>query len=70
MASGGKRAGAGERVLESRHVIGLFMLMMLFSAGFFTLGYVMGRDQSAGPVHAFGDLRPKPVLSCGRQKKD
>ena len=49
-------------MLESRHVIGLFMLMMLFSAGFFTLGYVMGRDQSAGPVHAFGDLRPKPEI--------
>jgi hypothetical protein len=37
MASGGKRGGAGERVLESRHVIGLFMLMLLFSGVFFTL---------------------------------
>ncbi len=44
MASGGKRGGAGERVLESRHVIGLFMLMLLFSGVFFTLGYVMGRN--------------------------
>lgn len=63
MASGGKRAGAGERVLEGRHVIGLFMLMMLFSAGFFTLGYVMGRDQNGGPVHALADLRSKPESS-------
>jgi cell division septation protein DedD len=63
MASGGKRASAGERVLESRHVIGLFMLMMLFSAGFFTLGYVMGRDQSGGPVHTLADLRSKPEAS-------
>jgi hypothetical protein len=31
MASGGKRRGGGERVLEGRHVIGLFMLMLLFS---------------------------------------
>ena len=31
MASGGKRGSAGERVLEGRHVIGLFMLMLLFS---------------------------------------
>src|SRR6267154_2193225 len=52
MASGGKRGGAGERVLESRHVIGLFLVMMLFSAGFFTLGYLMGRDQSGGQVRA------------------
>jgi cell division septation protein DedD len=52
MASGGKRGGAGERVLESRHVIGLFLVMMLFSAGFFTLGYLMGRDQSSGQVRA------------------
>ncbi|HET9994932.1 MAG TPA: SPOR domain-containing protein [Candidatus Acidoferrum sp.] len=63
MASGGKRASAGERVLESRHVIGLFMLMMLFSAGFFTLGYVMGRDQSGGPLHSLTDLRSKPGAS-------
>jgi DedD protein len=64
MASGGKRASAGERVLESRHVIGLFMLMMLFSAGFFTLGYVMGRDQNAGPVHAMTDPHTKPEATA------
>jgi DedD protein len=53
MASGGKRRGAGERVLESKHVIGLFMLMLLFSGVFFTLGYVMGRNQFAdGQVRA------------------
>lgn len=51
MASRGKR-GAGERVLESRHVIGLFLLMLLFSGIFFTLGYVMGRNQYDGQVRA------------------
>jgi cell division septation protein DedD len=51
MASGGKR-GAGERVLESKHVIGLFLLMLLFSGMFFTLGYVMGRNQYDGQVRA------------------
>lgn len=51
MASAGKR-GAGERVLESKHVIGLFLLMLLFSAVFFTLGYVMGRNQYDGQVRA------------------
>jgi cell division septation protein DedD len=39
-------------VLESKHVIGLFMLVLLFSAIFFTLGYVMGRNQYDGQVRA------------------
>jgi septal ring-binding cell division protein DamX len=62
MAYGGKRGGAGERVLESRHVIGLFMLMLLFSGVFFTLGYVMGRSQYDGQVRASVEPRSKPVV--------
>jgi len=65
MAFGGKR-GAGERVLESKHVIGLFLLMLLFSGVFFTLGYVMGRNQYDGQVRAASDAMGKstqtPVL--------
>jgi cell division septation protein DedD len=57
MASRGKR-GAGERVLEGRHVIGLFMLMLVFSGVFFTLGYVMGRNQYNGQVSAETAVRP------------
>src|SRR5580658_1932269 len=57
MASRGKRGNAGERVLEGRHVIGLFMLILLFSGLFFTLGYVMGRD---GQVRAATDVRGLP----------
>ena len=60
MASGGKKRGAGERVLEGRHVIGLFMLMLLFSAVFFTLGYVMGRNQYDGQVRAATTQRVAP----------
>jgi septal ring-binding cell division protein DamX len=63
MASGGKRGGAGERVLESRHVIGLFMLMLLFSGVFFTLGYVMGRNEYDGQVRAATDFFRKPSIS-------
>jgi len=48
----GKRSGAGERVLEGRHVIGLFFLMLLFSSVFFTLGYVMGKNQLDAQVRA------------------
>ena len=58
MSSGGKRT-AGERVLESKHVIGLFLLMLLFSGIFFTLGYVMGRNQYDGQVRASGDTQEK-----------
>jgi cell division septation protein DedD len=50
MANG--RKSAGERVLEGRHVIGLFFLVLLFSGVFFTLGYVMGRNQYDGQVRA------------------
>jgi cell division septation protein DedD len=60
MASGGRRGSGGERVLEGRHVIGLFMLMLLFSGLFFTLGYVMGRDQYDGQVRAATNLRGSP----------
>jgi cell division septation protein DedD len=63
MASGGIRGGAGERVLESRHVIGLFMLMLLFSGVFFTLGYVMGRNEYDGSVRAATDFFRKPSIS-------
>ena len=51
-------------MLESRHVIGLFMLMLLFSGVFFTLGYVMGRNQYDGQVRAASNprtLQPTPV---------
>jgi DedD protein len=60
MASRGNRGGAGERVLESRHVIGLFMLMLVFSGVFFALGYVMGRNQYDGQVRAAGNPRATP----------
>jgi cell division septation protein DedD len=45
-------------------VIGLFMLMLLFSGVFFTLGYVMGRNQYDGQVRAASNPRtllPTPV---------
>jgi cell division septation protein DedD len=51
MASNGKRGG-GDRVLESRHLVGLFLGVVLLCGVFFTLGYVMGRTQYGGAVHA------------------
>jgi DedD protein len=51
MAGSAKRGG-GERVLESRHLVGLFLGVVLLCGVFFTLGYVMGRNQFGGSVHA------------------
>lgn len=61
MAAGGKKS-AGDRVLEGRHVIGLFFLMLLFSGVFFTLGYVMGRNQFEGQVRAEGATQPTDMV--------
>src|SRR2546430_6628862 len=58
MSYGGHR-GAGERVLEGRHVIGLFLAVILLSGLFFTLGYVMGLHQSEASADA---LPAKPEL--------
>src|SRR5277367_4641323 len=51
MAGNGKRGG-GDRILESRHLVGLFLGVVLLCGVFFTLGYVMGRTQFSGAVHA------------------
>src|ERR1700747_1304361 len=69
-----RKSSAGERVLEGRHVIGLFFLMLLFSGVFFTLGYVMGRNQLDGQVRAASTdsteiaepVKPDPVQKQGK----
>jgi len=62
--AGGARRGGGERVLESRHLVGLFLGVVLLCGVFFTLGYVMGRTQFNGAVHAADEpmrsARPVP----------
>lgn len=54
--------GVGERILKGRHVIGLLFLMMLLSAAFFTLGYVLGRNQYDDHVYATSNhIRNEPT---------
>ena len=59
-------------MLESRHLVGLFLGVVLLCGVFFTLGYVMGRNQFGGPVHA-EDKRireapsPTPVAAKSKQ---
>jgi DedD protein len=69
---GGARRGGGDRVLESRHLVGLFLGVVLLCCVFFTLGYVMGKTQYGGLVHAAEALErnsaparapEKPVVS-------
>src|SRR5580704_14249511 len=66
MARSGKR-GSGDRVLESRHLVGVFLGVVLLCGVFFTLGYVMGRAQYGGSVHASESMlrttpaRPAPA---------
>ena len=53
--AGGKRGGGNDRILESRHLIGLFLGVVLLCGVFFTLGWVMGHTQpGGGAVHAAG----------------
>ncbi|MGA7919749.1 MAG: SPOR domain-containing protein [Candidatus Acidiferrales bacterium] len=62
MASSGRREG-GDRVLESRHLVGLFLGVVILCGVFFTLGYVMGRTQYGGSVHAEAPLRSSLPLA-------
>ena len=59
-------------MLESRHLVGLFLGVVLLCGVFFTLGYVMGRNQFGGPVHA-EDTRvreaPSPASSAAKSKQ-
>ena len=59
----GNRGGA-DRVLESRHLVGMFLGVVFLCGVFFTLGYVMGRTQYGNPVHAAESLVHKaaPLL--------
>ena len=63
-------------MLEGRHVLGLFLLMLVFSGVFFALGYVMGRNQYDGMVAAAGNpprvnpvevppIKPEPLAKRG-----
>jgi DedD protein len=64
MASSSRRGGGGDRVLESRHLVGLFLGVVLLCGVFFTLGYVMGRQQYGGSVHA-ADAAPLRTAPSG-----
>jgi cell division septation protein DedD len=51
MASRQKKDG-GDFVLESRHLVGLFFLLVVIFGVVFTLGYLLGRRQYDSALHA------------------
>jgi DedD protein len=75
MASKTRKFG-GDFVLESRHLVGLFLLLVVIFGVVFTLGYLMGRSQAdpSGRVVVAGNTQkpnasaapPPPPLSKGK----
>ncbi len=59
MGGNGKRGGS-DRVLESRHLVALFLGVVILCGVFFTLGYVMGHTQYDVAVHAADSTPPTP----------
>jgi cell division septation protein DedD len=71
MAKNLKRSG-GDRVLESRHLVLLFLSVVLLCGVFFTLGYVMGHTQYGGSVHAAdvpAATHPQPLSATPKTKQ-
>lgn len=61
-----KKGGGGGRdmVMESRHLLGVFLGIVVLCGVFFTLGYVMGRTQYDTSVRAATTSRPKPAAEA------
>jgi DedD protein len=71
MARGNGQRGGGDRVLESRHLVGLFLGVVLLCGVFFTLGYVMGKTQYGAAVHAASSPeRNAPLARPATKPKD
>ena len=60
MANGSKKNGGGDVVLESRHLVGLFVLMVAIFGVVFLLGYELGRNQYGDQVRA-ANATPTPL---------
>jgi cell division septation protein DedD len=60
MASREKKGG-GDFVLESRHLVGLFLLLVVIFGVVFTLGYLLGRSQYDSKLRAAAGKPPEAV---------
>lgn len=66
--------GGGDMMLESRHLIGIFLGLVVICGVFFTLGYVMGRAQFETSVSAAtigkADATPVPRTEALGKRAD
>ena len=53
-----KKGGHYEMTLENRHLLGVFFAVVLLCAIFFTLGFVLGRNQAVAKVPASPPQKP------------
>jgi hypothetical protein len=60
MALRGEKSG-GDFVLESRHLVGLFLLLVVIFGVVFTLGYLLGRSQYDSSLRAEIGKPPEAV---------
>jgi DedD protein len=67
MASREKKSG-GDFVLESRHLVGLFLLLVVIFGIVFTLGYLMGRSQYDSKVRAAVGIPPGLDATAAKPK--
>ncbi len=58
MADQEKKGGHYEMTLENRHLLGVFFAVVLLCAIFFTLGFVLGRNQAAAKAPASPAQKP------------
>jgi DedD protein len=63
VAGGNGKRGGGDRVLESRHLVGLFLGVVLLCSVFFTLGYVMGRTQYGPPLPLHASAATRDIVT-------
>jgi cell division septation protein DedD len=67
-----EKKGGGDFILESRHLVGLFMLLVVIFGVVFTLGYLMGRSQyDSGLRAAVGkppDVDTRPAAPAAKSK--
>jgi DedD protein len=75
MASKEKKSG-GDFVLESRHLVGLFLLLVVIFGVVFTLGYLLGRSQYDAKLRAAvgpppgTEVQAAPVAPRAKGKTD
>lgn len=74
--SNSKKSAAGDVILESRHLIGLFVVMVVIFGVVFVLGYELGRNQYTQQVHAASvpdettaAAQPAPIVSTSPMSK-